>query len=255
MSGPSRAMPQVRALSAADIRASLNEGLSDLRQAPGFGLLIGAIAAAFGVAIVVGVTFLNMPWMIYPFAIGFPLAGPFLAVGLYEVSRRLESGQSLSFGGIWLVIWGQRGRELSWMAFVMLFVFWVWVYQVRLLMALFLGRQSFSSFGKFIEIITTTSEGMAFLAIGHVIGAALALIMFSLTVISIPLLLERDLDMVTAMITSVKAVLASPVVMLGWGLIVTLLVILAALPMFLGIIVVLPVLGHATWHIYKRAVV
>ncbi len=248
-------MPQVRVVSAADIGECLNKGLADLRAAPGYGLTFGLIAALFGVAIVACVTFLGIPWMIYPFAIGFPLVGPFMAVGLYEVSRRLEAGQGLSWSGIWRVIWAQRRRELSWMAFVMLFVFWVWVYQVRLLLALFLGRQSFSSFGKFVDIITTTPEGIAFLVLGHVVGAALALIMFSVTVVSIPLLLERELDMVTAMITSVKTVLASPVVMLSWGLIVTLLVILASLPLFLGIVVVLPVLGHATWHIYKRAVV
>ena len=255
MTGTAPAMPQVRALSAADIKASLNQGLADLRAAPGYGLTFGFTAALFGIAIVASVAWLGIPWMIYPFAIGFPLVGPFMAVGLYEVSRRLEAGQTLSWRGVWQVIWAQRGRELSWMAFVMLFVFWVWVYQVRLLLALFLGRQSFSSFGRFVEIITTTPEGIAFLVLGHIVGAVLALIMFSVTVVSIPLLLERELDMVTAMITSVKAVLASPVVMLGWGLIVTLLVILACLPMFLGIVVALPVLGHATWHIYRRAVV
>jgi uncharacterized membrane protein len=248
-------MPQVRALSVADIKASLNQGLADLRAAPRYGLTFGAFAALFGMAIVASVSWLRAPWMIYPFAIGFPLVGPFIAVGLYEVSRRLEAGHSLTWRGVWQVIWAQRGRELSWMAFVMLFVFWIWVYQVRLLMALFLGRQSFSSFGRFVDIITTTPEGIAFIVIGHLVGTALALIMFSVTIISIPLLLERELDMVTAMITSVKAVLAGPAVMLGWGLIVTLLVILASLPLFLGIIVILPVLGHATWHIYKRAVV
>jgi uncharacterized membrane protein len=132
MTGPVSTMPHVRALSAADIRASLDEGLADLRAAPGYGLTFGVIAALFGIAIVACVTWLDIPWMIYPFAIGFPLVGPFMAVGLYEVSRRLEAGQSLSWRGIWQVIWAQRGRELSWMAFVMLFVFWVWVYQVRL---------------------------------------------------------------------------------------------------------------------------
>jgi uncharacterized membrane protein len=246
--------PQVRALSAADIRASLYNGWHDFRQAPGPGLLIGGLVALIGIMIAGSVTWFNMPWMIYPFAIGFPLVGPFLAVGLYDVSRRLHHGEHPRWRDVWQTIWAQRRREVSWMAFVVLFVFWVWVYQVRLLMALFLGRQSFSTLSRFLDVLTSTNEGLTFLVVGHVVGAVLALILFSLTVISIPLLLERELDMVTAMITSVKAVLASPVVMLGWGLIVTLLVIAASLPLFLGLLVVLPVLGHATWHIYRRAV-
>jgi uncharacterized membrane protein len=252
--GAAGGMPEVRALTGQDISASLKNGWDDFLQAPGFGMAIGALVALFGIMIAGSVTFFHMPWMVYPFAIGFPLVGPFLAVGLYDVSRRLHHGEHPRWRDVWQTIWAQRRREVSWMAFVMLFVFWVWVYQVRLLMALFLGRMSFSTMSRFLDVLTSTNEGLWFLLVGHAIGAVLALVLFSITVISIPLLLERELDMVTAMITSVRTVLASPVVMLGWGLIVTLLVIAASLPFFLGLIVVLPVLGHATWHIYRRAV-
>lgn len=247
-------MPAVRAVTAKDITDSLKLAWADIKSCGGKSLLFGLIAAAFGIAIIASIAWLDIPWMIYPFMIGFPLVGPFLAVGLYDISRRKERGEKLAWGEIWRVIWAQRGREVSWMAFVMLFVFWVWVYQVRLLMALFLGMKSFSTLAGFAKVVLGTSEGWAFLAVGHVFGAVLALAMFSLTVIAIPLLLEREVDVVTAMITSVKAVFASPVVMLGWGLIVTALVIAASLPLFLGIIFVLPLLGHATWHIYRRAV-
>ncbi|MGL4487936.1 MAG: DUF2189 domain-containing protein [Rhizobiaceae bacterium] len=248
-------MPKVQALTFDDLRRAVSRGMADFAAKPQFGLAIGAACALFGVAIVACIRWLNMPWMIYPFAIGFPLVGPFLAVGLYEVSRRLQAGEPVTWEAILSRIWVQRGRELSWMAFVVMFVMWVWIYQVRLLMALFLGRQSFSTLPKFIDVVTTTPEGLWFLAIGHIVGAALAIILFSITVVSIPLLMERNLDMVTAMITSVKAVLASPVVMIGWGIAVTLMIILASLPLFLGLVIVLPILGHATWHIYKRAVI
>ena len=248
------ALPAVAALSISDLRQCLFEGMSDFARAPVYGIFFGAVFALAGLAIVAALTWWQIPWLIYPFAIGFPLIGPFAAAGLYEVSRRLETGQPLSWGTVLPVVWAQRGRELSWMAFVMLFVFWIWMYQIRLLVALFLGRLSFSTLDRFLTIVFTTTEGWIFLAVGHVVGAAISLGLFSITVISIPLLMERNIDFVTAMITSIKTVAASPAVLLGWGVVVTVSMIVACVPFFLGLLVVLPVLGHTTWHIYRRAV-
>lgn len=251
---PASPMPKVKALTFEQLERAVSRGIADFAAKPLFGLSIGAACAFFGIAIVACIRWLGIPWMIYPFAIGFPLIGPFLAVGLYEVSRRLETGEPVTWSAVLGRMWAQRGRELSWMAFVVLFVMWVWVYQVRLLMALFLGFKSFSTLEAFLKVLTTTTEGWLFLGIGHVVGAALAMIMFSITVVSIPLLMERELDIVTAMITSVKTVLASPVTMIGWGITVTLLTIMASLPLFLGLVFVLPILGHTTWHIYRKTV-
>ena len=139
--------------------------------------------------------------------------------------------------------------------FVTLFIFVIWMYQVRLLIALLLGlNASFSSMHEFITVVLTTNEGLLFLAIGNAVGAALSLILFSLTVVSFPLLLDRDVDFVTAMVTSVRAVVMSPVPMIGWAAIIVVLLIVSALPYFLGLLVTLPVLGHATWHLYRRIV-
>jgi uncharacterized membrane protein len=145
--------------------------------------------------------------------------------------------------------------EIGWMAFVTLFVFVIWMYQVRLLIALILGiNASFSSLQQFITIVLTTNEGLLFLAIGNAVGAALSLILFSLTVVSFPLLLDRDVDFVTAMVTSVRAVVTSPIPMIGWAAIIVVLLIVSSIPYFLGLLVTLPVLGHATWHLYRRIV-
>ncbi|WP_306117741.1 MULTISPECIES: DUF2189 domain-containing protein [unclassified Roseitalea] len=251
---PASTMPAVNALTADDIRAALAEGWSDFRRAPLFGLFFAGVYAIGGLLIVQSLFVWEQSWMIYPVMIGFPLIGPFAAVGLYEVSRRLAAGEPLAWNEVLSVIRAQSRRELAFMAFVVLFIFWIWMYQVRLLIALVLGRMSFATWESFSSTVFTTSQGWTFLAIGHVVGAALALALFSVTVISIPMLLDRNVDFVTAMITSVKAVFASPVVMLGWGAIVTLAVIAGIIPAFLGLLVVLPVLGHTTWHIYKKAV-
>jgi len=248
-----RSDPIVRRVTAADVAEALGQGLRDFQAAPFYGLLFGALYAAGGILIVLSVTALGMVHLAYPLAAGFALIGPFVAIGLYEVSRRRESGQAISLSALWSTM---RSRsEIGWMAFVTLFIFILWMYQVRLLIALFLGlNASFASLREFIMVVLTTSEGVLFLMVGNLVGAALSLILFSLTVVSFPLLLEREVDFVTAMITSVRAVVMSPVPMIGWAAVIVVLLILSALPFFLGLIVTLPVLGHATWHLYRRIV-
>lgn len=247
-------MPVVRTVTSNDISDALKLGVSDFFKAPLFGMFFGGIYAAGGILILASLTMFEMTWMIIPVAIGFPLIGPFVAVGIYEVSRRLASGTALNWREILLVVLRQRERQLGWMAFVVLFIFWVWIYQVRTLVAVFFGFKPFSSMADFLVILTTTQHGVGFLAVGTVIGAFLACVLFSVTVIAMPLLLDRDIDFVTAMITSVKTVLKNPVAMLGWAVIVTALAIIAMLPAFLGVVFVLPILGHATWHLYKKAI-
>jgi uncharacterized membrane protein len=245
--------PVVRPIKAADIAEALGQGLRDFQAMPFYGLAFGALYAGGGIVIVLSLTAFGMVYLAYPLAAGFALIGPFVAIGLYEVSRRREAGQKATISGIWSTI---RSRsELGWMAFVTLFVFVIWMYQVRLLLALLLGlNASFGSLHEFITVVLTTNEGLLFLALGNAVGAALSLILFSLTVVSFPLLLDREVDFVTAMVTSVRAVVASPLPMIGWAAIIVVLLIVSALPWFLGLLVTLPVLGHATWHLYRRIV-
>ncbi len=250
-----RPMPLVNKITADDVIDALASGLADFRKAPVYGLAIGTLFAAGGLFVILSAAALKMSYLSYPAAAGFVLIGPFAAVGLYEVSRRLSTGEELSWSAILGTMWAQKSRELSWMAFVVLFIQIMWMYQVRLLLALFLGFKSFATFDEFLTEVITTPEGLMFLAVGHVVGAILSLILFSLTVISFPLLLEEDRDFITAMITSVRAVVTSPIPMIGWALVVTALLIVSMVPAFLGLIVVLPVLGHTTWHLYKKCVV
>ncbi|MEP1093124.1 MAG: DUF2189 domain-containing protein [Rhizobiaceae bacterium] len=247
-------LPEVNRIRFHDLRDVLKLGIQDFLRAPMFGLFFGAIYAIGGLILVSSVVYLDMVWLAYPLVIGFALLGPFVATGLYETSRKLETNAPLTWKEILATVWDQHRRELGWMAFVTLFIFWVWMYQARTLVAVFFGFKGFATFPGFVEAIFYTTNGWTFLVVGHIVGAVISLVLFTLTVVSCPLLLEREVDFVTAMITSIRAVFASPIVMLGWGAFVVLAVILSALPAFLGLLVVLPVLGHATWHLYKRVV-
>src|SRR5438034_6008534 len=177
--------PVVRRISATDIAEALGQGLRDFQAMPLFGLAFGGLYAAGGIVTLLSLTALGMIYLAYPLAAGFALLGPFVAIGLYEVSRRREAGQPISMRGIWSTV-KSRG-EIGWMAFVTLFFFVIWMSQVRLLIALLLGlHASFSSIREFINVVLTTNDGLLFLVIGNLDGAALSLILFSLTVVSFP---------------------------------------------------------------------
>jgi uncharacterized membrane protein len=245
--------PVVRRIGAGDVIDALGAGLRDFQAMPLYGLGIGGFYAGGGILIVLCATYLGLSYLAYPLAAGFALVAPFAAILLYEMSRRRETGAPVKLADMIKTL---RGRsEIGWMAFVTLFIFLMWMYQVRLLMALLLGLNvSFASVREFLNVVLTTNEGLFFLAAGNLDGAVLSLILFSLTVVSFPLLLERDADFVTAMITSIRAVVTSPGPMIGWAAAIVVLLIVSALPFFLGLIITLPVLGHTTWHLYRRIV-
>lgn len=246
--------PEVRSIAFSDIVEALAQGLRDFRAAPRFGLAVAAVYTFGGIGLVLSLWVLKLTYLAYPMAAGFAILGPFAAVGLYQVSRDLEAGTPLSFGRLWSIV--SDRREVSWMAFVVCFFFVIWMYQVRLLLALFLGHAgSFATLPEFINVVFTTTEGLIFLIVGNAIGAALSLIFFSITVVSFPLVLDRDVDFVTAMITSVRAVAKNTVPMVIWAAIVVALLVISTLPFFLGLLVTLPILGHTTWHLYRKLVV
>lgn len=250
-----RAPPRVRTVTRRDVAASLAAGFADFKARPVMSGFFGLFYALFGVLFVWVLGWLGKVWMILPAAVGFPLVAPFAAAGLYEMSRRMQQGKPFGWGEVLTVMADQRRREMGWMAFVTLFVFWVWMYQIRLWLALILQDSSFSDMAGFLGILFFTTQGWTFLAIGTAIGACLSAVLFSVTVVAMPMLLERDdVDFVTAMLTSVRVVAENPGVMLGWAMIVSLVMFVSMVPAFLGLIVTLPILGHTTWHLYRHAV-
>lgn len=247
-------MPEVNTVTAQDIRASLKAGVSDFLARPVMSGFFGVFYAVFGILFVWSLVWLGKIWMIIPAIVGFPLVAPFAAAGLYEMSRRLQRNEDFGWSDILAVMAHQRKRELGWMAFVTLFIFWVWVYQVRLWLAVILQDASFSDFDGFLNAVLFTPEGWTFLAIGTCAGAVLSAALFTVTVVAMPLLLDRDTNFVSAMLTSIQVVTQNPVVMLSWAAIISLTMVVSLVPAFLGLVVTLPILGHTTWHLYQRAV-
>lgn len=253
-SAPSK-VPAVAEMSFGDLGYALRMGLKDYVRKPMMGLFFSHVYVVGGWLLYVFFVVTDQIWFAIPITVGFPLIGPFLAVGLYEVSRRLEAGEpEWRRNDIFGVIWRQRLRQLPSMAWVIIVYFLFWSFFAHMLFALFLGPSALtnvtSSYAYLLE-----PEGLLMLIVGTVFGAVFALVLFMLTAVSLPLLLDKELDFVTAMLTSLAVVKKNPVVMLSWGAIIAGLTFLGMLPALLGLFIVLPVLGHATWHIYRRALI
>jgi uncharacterized membrane protein len=245
--------PKVRAITVDDISAALSEGMRDFRAAPAFGLLVGILYALGGNVLFWAAASFDFLFIAYPLAAGFALVAPFAAVGIYETSRRIAGGGDVSTTALIGAVPAHARRELGYMALVTAFGMIAWIYAAGFVYALFFGLRPLD-YTDIVTAVVSTPRGIAFLIAGNIIGAVMATVIFSVSVVAYPMLLDRDVDFVTAMITSIRAVFAAPLVMLGWGIFVGTLLGVAILPMFLGLIVVLPLLGHATWHLYRRAV-
>ena len=246
-------MPQLREIRFADLGAALGQGWDDFLRAPVFGLVIAGLFVAGGIVILLQLTVLDQGWLILPIAVGFPLIGPFAAVGLYEVSHQLEQGLRPDWNGVLHRILEQRKGQIPSIAFVVIFFFGIWFYLAHLIFALFFGLSAMTNISSSWQLLLS-AQGLIMLAVGSAVGGVLALLLFSISVVSFPLLMDREVDFVTAMIVSVTAVKRNFPVMLAWALLIGVLTVLALVPAFLGLFVVLPVLGHATWHLYRRAV-
>ena len=246
--------PEVLRVEASDIRASLAAGWRDFLRAPQYGLFFACFYVVGGWLVTWAVMAKGQLWWTLPAAAGFPILGPFIACGLYEVSRRLEAGQPLRRGEVFSVIFRQKDRQIPSMAAVIVVFFLFWNFLSHMIFALFLGRATLTNVSSSLGIFLTP-EGLAMLAVGTGVGAVFATLLFSLTVVSLPMLLEREVDFVTAMLTSLEVVRTSPVVMLAWGALIGALLFVGMLPGFLGLFAVLPLLGHASWHLYRRAIV
>lgn len=231
------------------MREALALGWRDFTRAPLYGVLFSGVYVIGGLLLFAIFTAAAAEWWFIPIAVGFPLLAPFAATGLYEISRRLEQGAKLSPRAIFGCVFAQKDRQLPSMAMVIMLVFMFWVFVAHTVFALFFGLQPV---GQSAWAMLLSPTGLTMLAVGTIIGGAMAAVFFSLSVVSLPLLLDREVDFVSAMIASFGCVAANPGVMALWAAIIAVSLFGAMLPGFLGLFVVLPVFGHASWHLYRR---
>ncbi|ALI54665.1 DUF2189 domain-containing protein [Celeribacter marinus] len=245
-------LPQVARLEFRDLRECLAAGWHDFRRAPQFGLFFSAVYVLIGLGFVV----FNAGTVLWTFAmsLGFPLFAPFAAVGLYEVSRRLERGGAMDWYKVLGIVKAEKDRQIPWMGAIIVIYVLFWSFLAHMIFALFMGISNLTNISSSYEAFLTPT-GLSMIAVELGVGAVLAFVLFSLTVTSLPHLLDKEVDFVTAMILSFKVVTSNFVVMMSWAILVASLTLIAMAPLFLGLLIVLPVLGHATWHLYRRALI
>lgn len=245
-------VPRIARIKIENVLQALKAGLADFRSAPLFGLFFAGFYVFVGFALLwLGAG--HVSWVLAT-SLGFPLYAPFAAVGLYEVSRRLEQDQPLNWREILGVVWAERGRQVPWLGAIVTFYFLFWTFLAHMIFALFMGLGPITNISTAYDAFLTP-QGITMIAVELVVGAVLAFILFALTVVSLPLVLDKEIDFMTAMLLSFRCVQENFWVMLFWAIVIATLTLLALLPLFLGLFVVLPVLGHATWHIYRVALI
>lgn len=245
---PERPAPP-RRITLADLGAALTAGWRDFAAHPQYGLFFAAFYALGGAGILFAALRLDALWWLIPAMGGFPLLAPFAAVGLYEVSRRRESGEPLSWRAVLGALKGRGDDQLLMMGGIIFVAFSFWMILAHAIFAIFVGE---SGIGAGTAGLLLSPEALAMLAVGGAVGAAFAIALFAITVTSLPMLVERDVDFITAIIASVGAVKANAGVMAAWAAVIALALSIAMVPLFLGLLIVMPVLGHATWHLYRR---
>ena len=244
----------VRTVGLADLNIALRKGLDDFISMPTHAVFVVLIYPIIGLVVArLALGYSVLP-LIYPIASGFALVGPVAALGLYELSRQREEGREPSVMEAFDIVHSSSIGAICAIAFLFVVIFGVWLAVANGIYIMAFGYGSPASLNQFVHDLVTTSAGWYIIVVGNFVGLCFAAVALSVGVISFPMLVDRDVGAAVALCTSLRAVAHNPVTFGIWGLIVAALLVIGSIPCFLGLAIVLPVLGHATWHLYRRTI-
>jgi uncharacterized membrane protein len=247
-------LPEVRPIALSDLGDALARGIDDfaaLRSDVVFLCVVYPLAGLVLARLVFGYGLLPL---LFPLASGFALIGPVAAVGLYQMSRRREAGAGIGWADALGIFRAPSFGSILLFGLLLMAIFLVWLSVAIGIYDLTLGPEQPASLAAFAHDVLTTDAGWTLIAVGIGVGFLFAVVVLAISVVSVPLLLDRDVGLAAAIGTSLRAVRASPGPMAVWGLIIATGLVIGTIPLFLGLIIVMPVLGHATWHLYRRVV-
>lgn len=249
---PLSPLPNLKPVSLDRSTTWLERGFRDFAAHPGIGLAYGSVFALSGWLLTFGLARFGMGSLILPLAAGFMLVAPFLAVGLYEVSRRREAGEDVTLMQALRAL--GRNRQMADMGLVLLLAFFVWFQLAMIIFALFFGGRP-PALNEFFSQVVLAPQGVPFLITGTLVGGVVAALVFALSVVSMPMLLDRrEVNALTAMRTSLHAVWLNRMNMIGWAATLATLGVLGVSALFVGLAVTLPIAAHASWHAYRDLV-
>src|ERR1700680_916150 len=243
------AEPGVRKIGLSDLKDALAKGFTDFWAMPTHAVFIGLIYPIIGIVLgrlTLGYDVLSL---LFPLAAGFALVGPFAAIGLYELSRRREQGLPTTWKNAFDVLQSPSLGAILVLGILLMIIFAIWLAVAQAIYIAIFGDGAAGSIPHFIEEVLTTPAGWTLIVVGNGVGFLFALGVLTISVVSFPLLLDRDVGAPVAVLTSVRAVAANPLTIAAWGVIVAALLLVGSLPFFIGLAIVVPVLGHATWHL------
>lgn len=246
--------PAVRRISLADLRDALKKGVEDFAAYRTDVMFLCIIYPVISVVLIQAIFQQGMLALLFPLAAGFALVGPVAAIGLYEMSRRRERGLEASWISAFAMVRAPSFGPILALAVILLLLFLLWLAAAQMIYLATLGPATPVSLGSFLSDVLTTEAGWTMIALGMGVGFVFATVVLAISVVSFPLLIDRPVGVAIAVGTSLRAVAANPLPMAAWGIIVAAGLFIGSLPAFLGLILVLPVLGHATWHLYRKLV-
>jgi uncharacterized membrane protein len=248
------AYPIVRKIGFADLKYAIVKGIDDFWAVPTQVIFLAIIYPLLGLMLARMTFGYDVMPLLFPLAAGFALVGPFAAIGLYEMSRQREQGVDVTWKHAFGVVRCASLDAIAALGVILMVVFLIWVAIAQALYQSLFGYAPPESVSQFVNDILTTSAGWTLIIAGNGIGFLFAVFVLTISVVSFPLLLDRDVGVMVAMHTSVRAVLRNPLVMTAWGLFIAVALVIGSLPFFVGLSVVMPVLAHSSWHLYRRAV-